>query len=99
MTAMPAAFDSAVEPKSTSSPRKRSVPASRRCTPATILTSVDLPAPFSPTSAWIEPGATRSVPDRSARTAPKDFSTSDELEQQAARSLLGLERFIHWPGL
>ena len=33
----------------------RSVPASRRWTPATILTSVDLPAPFSPTSAWIEP--------------------------------------------
>ena len=26
--------------------------------PAMILTSVDLPAPFSPTSAWIEPGRT-----------------------------------------
>ena len=72
---MPAAFDSAVEWKSTSSPWKRNVPSSRRWTPATILTSVDLPAPFSPTSAWIEPASARSEPERSARTAPKDFCT------------------------
>ncbi len=58
MTAMPAAFDSAVDVKSTSWPWKRNTPPSRRCTPATILTSVDLPAPFSPINAWIEPAST-----------------------------------------
>ena len=49
---------------------------SGRCTPASILTMVDLPAPFSPTSAWIEPDSTRSEPDAHGRTAPKDFVTS-----------------------
>ena len=39
-------------------PRRRRAASARRrrrCTPATILPSVDLPAPFSPTSAWTEP--------------------------------------------
>src|SRR6476659_10065121 len=73
---MPAALDSAVEPKSVGSPSSRNSPPSRRCTPATTLTSVDLPAPFSPTSPWIEPASARSEPDRRATTEPKDFVTS-----------------------
>ena len=51
-------------------------PPSRRWTPATILTSVDLPAPFSPTSAWIEPASTRRLPERRATTGPNDLATS-----------------------
>src|SRR6478609_2456410 len=76
MTAMPAALESAVEPKSTSSPCRRKTPESRRCTPATILTRVDLPAPFSPTRAWIEPGVTAMLPERRATTEPNDLATS-----------------------
>ena len=34
-------------------------PSSGRCTPATILPSVDLPAPFSPTRPWIVPRCDR----------------------------------------
>src|SRR5690625_7567299 len=73
---MPAALDAAVDAKSTSSPWKRKTPPSRRCTPATILTSVDLPAPFSPTRAWMVPGCATGEPDRSAATAPKDVGTA-----------------------
>ena len=40
-----------------------------------IFPSVDLPAPFSPTSAWIEPGAIREVDVESAWTPPKRFET------------------------
>src|SRR5215469_13678675 len=43
---------------STAEPRKRTVPASARYTPARILIRVDLPAPFSPSSAWISPSRT-----------------------------------------
>ena len=44
--------------------------ASGRTTPASTFTSVDLPAPFSPTSARTSPGASARLPSRSARTAP-----------------------------
>ena len=36
--------------------------------------NVDLPAPFSPTSAWISPGSTSSDAPRLARMAPNDLS-------------------------
>src|SRR6185437_15597459 len=51
-----------------------SVPLSGWCTPARIFTSVDLPAPFSPSSACTSPP--RSVTDPSIRawTAPNDFA-------------------------
>ena len=42
-----------------------------------IFTSVDLPAPFSPTRAWIEPSVEGEVPERSATTAPNDLTTRD----------------------
>ena len=61
-----------------SGPRARSpsnviVPASGRSTPVRTLMSVDLPAPFSPTSAWISPAArSKSTPSR-AWTPGKAF--------------------------
>jgi ribose transport system ATP-binding protein len=46
------------------------VPASWRITPVRILTSVDLPAPLAPSSAWTSPGSTTSSADLSATTGP-----------------------------
>ncbi len=54
----------------TSLPVRRMVPESGCTTPETILISVDLPAPFSPRMAWIEPWRqAKSTPSR-ARTPP-----------------------------
>src|SRR5690606_31199832 len=47
------------------------LPSSATCTPASVLTSVDLPAPLSPTSAMISPGATSRSTPLSASTWPK----------------------------
>src|SRR5689334_3087425 len=76
MTAMPAALASAGPAKSTSAPFTRSVPVSGRCTPASILTIVDLPAPFSPTRACASPPYSGKLTPCTAATAPKDFVTS-----------------------
>ena len=43
-------------------------------TPDMILISVDLPAPFSPSSAWTSPGRTSKLTPRSTATGPNDFS-------------------------
>src|SRR5262245_41654452 len=51
-------------------------PPSGWTSPARIFSSVDLPAPFSPTSACAEPSATAKLTPLSARTAPNDFLTS-----------------------
>ena len=56
MIAIPAVCDCFALSKIASSPSRTSRPASGRWTPARTLTSVDLPAPFSPTSASISPG-------------------------------------------
>ena len=53
---------------------QRISPASAVTMPARILSSVDLPAPFSPTSACASPSATSKLTPRSALTAPKDLS-------------------------
>src|SRR5580658_8647589 len=45
-------------------------------TPARIFPSVDLPAPFSPTSAWIDPRPTVRLTWSRARTPPKDLPMS-----------------------
>ena len=63
-----------------------------------IFTSVDLPAPFSPTSAWIDPASTRMLPERSARTGPKAFATSRSSSLASATALVicyvrSIERF------
>jgi hypothetical protein len=54
----------------TGSPSTRISPASGATAPAMILPSVDLPAPFSPTSAWISPAATSTLTPCSATAAP-----------------------------
>ncbi len=48
--------------------------------PARIFSSVDLPAPFSPTSACASPSATVKLTPRSAWTAPNDLRDVAELE-------------------
>src|SRR5262245_64417116 len=51
----------------------RSSPPPGRSVPARIFSSVDLPAPFSPTIAWAVPAAIEKETSRSAVTAPNDF--------------------------
>src|SRR3954452_5639867 len=55
----------------TSSPSKLIVPASGGWMPAIVLTSVDLPAPLSPTSATTSPDWTSKSTSLSACTGPK----------------------------
>src|SRR5690606_37447820 len=57
---MPAAMASARDRKVTRSPLTRISPSSGRCIPYRIFISVDLPAPFSPTTACTWPAATLS---------------------------------------
>ena len=57
-------------------PSRHSSPLSGRREPERILSSVDLPAPFSPTSACASPAATSKLTPPSARTAPNDLRTS-----------------------
>ena len=49
------------------------VPRSGASAPVMILISVDLPAPFSPTSAWTSPAASSNETPLSARTPANDF--------------------------
>ena len=58
------------EPIRTGLPLTVIVPASWRMTPVRILTSVLLPAPLAPSSAWISPGSTTRSADLSATTGP-----------------------------
>src|SRR5689334_8633381 len=51
-------------------------PPSAWYTPVSTLINVDLPAPFSPTSACTSPGSTRRLTRSSARTPGKRFETS-----------------------
>src|SRR5262249_24532866 len=73
MIAIPAACDCLALSKIASSPSSTSRPASGRWTPARTLTSVDLPAPFSPTRPCTSPLKSWMSPSSSARTAPKLF--------------------------
>src|SRR5215203_553718 len=72
----PAAIASAVDQPVTSRPFTSMVPAFGAYIPARMRISVDLPAPFSPTSAWISPRATSSSAPRFAGTGPNDLSMS-----------------------
>src|SRR5580765_3576326 len=71
MIAIPASCDCLALSKIASSPSSSSRPASGRCTPARILTSVDLPAPFSPTRPCTSPLKSSMSLSRRAWTAPK----------------------------
>src|SRR5690242_9233914 len=55
---IPAAMASFGERKCSSRPFTVIVPSSGRCMPYSVRISVDLPAPFSPTMAWISPART-----------------------------------------
>src|ERR1700754_4139657 len=76
MTAMPWDLASPGPANATSPPSTRRAPVSGRCTPASILTIVDLPAPFSPTRAWASPPYSGKLTPWTAATAPNDFDTS-----------------------
>src|SRR5215212_1533739 len=73
MIATPASRDAAGPCRTTSRPSIRSVPESGRCTPPRIFTSVDLPAPFSPTSACASPPYRPIETSSSAWIAPNAF--------------------------
>ena len=60
----------------TGSPRQRSWPVVGWSAPYMILTRVDLPAPFSPSRAWIRPGRSRTVTRSFAVNSPKRFTIS-----------------------
>ena len=71
MQTMPAALASAGVRKLTGVPlRGTCSPASGWTTPAMILISVDLPAPFSPSTAWMRAGSQAKSTSSSARTPP-----------------------------
>ena len=58
---------------STGSPLSFSVPRVGRCTPARILAKVDLPAPFSPSRAWISPRLRSRSTSRSTSICANDL--------------------------
>src|SRR5712691_11443050 len=70
MVTIPAAMASCGLAKWQSLPSTKIWPRSGRCTPPRIRISVDLPAPFSPTMAWISPKATSKSTPSSATVAP-----------------------------
>ena len=75
-------------------PSRRISPRSPDEAPVMILISVDLPAPFSPISAWISPGSTRKSTFSSALTAGVALGDAHHLDscsqgiRQAGRPLL-----------
>ena len=70
MQAMPAALAAVGDANVTGSPSSSMRPSSGVTTPAMILISVDLPAPFSPRIAWMRPASIASSASWSARTPP-----------------------------
>src|SRR5471030_3096773 len=77
MQAMPSLCVLAGESFSTRAPLMAISPPSGWCAPVMILMSVDLPAPFSPSSAWTSPACKSNDTPLSARTAPKDLATDE----------------------
>src|SRR5699024_2086247 len=87
MVAIPCASESLVEAMVTSEPSTSILPESGWCTPAIILIRVDLPAPFSPSSAWPCPRRTHEATSVITFTGPKD------------RETLTSWRTVLWPAL
>ena len=79
-TAMPSARAWAGPWMLIGSPSSRIVPLSGWWTPARILTSVLLPAPFSPTSAWTSPARRSSETSSSAWVAPEALRDPAQLD-------------------
>ena len=80
IAATPCSSASRGERNETSSPSSSIRPPSGASAPATIRPSVDLPAPFSPTSACTEPAATASVDARERLDAAEVLGDVQELE-------------------
>src|SRR5580765_6493902 len=76
MQAMPSLCAEAGVRCATRSPLSSIEPPSGWCAPVMALMSVDLPAPFSPSSAWTSPACKLNETPLRARTAPKDFVTA-----------------------
>src|SRR5215470_12105299 len=74
MTAMPASRAAAGPCSTTRLPSMSRSPSSGGYTPASIFTMVDLPAPFSPSSACASPAYRSADPSTTACTAPNDFA-------------------------
>src|SRR5439155_11535664 len=73
MMAIPDARAADGPDRTVSRPSTTSLPRSGRCTPARIFTSVDFPAPFSPTSPCTSPPCRWIETSSSAWIAPKAF--------------------------
>ena len=71
---MPASMAADGDLKVTSVPFTAMVPASGWCIPYSVFISVDLPAPFSPTMAWMVPVRTLSQTSLFAMTPGNRFS-------------------------
>src|SRR5215813_14221792 len=99
---MPARCASSGLVNETSRPSMWIVPASGRCTPDTILMSVDFPAPFSPSSACTSPAPMSNLTPFSAWTPENDLliscssRTACMCSQGCARRRLELRRG-HYP--
>src|SRR6516225_7220906 len=74
MTAMPESRAAAGLCSTMGRPSMSSSPSSGWYTPASIFTTVDLPAPFSPSSACASPAYRSADPSTTACTAPNDLA-------------------------
>src|SRR5690348_13853246 len=77
------------EPIVTSLPSNRILPESGWTTPASTFISVDFPAPFSPTTAWIMPRSTSRLRPSRAVTPPYRFLRSRTETRGAIRKPCG----------
>ena len=84
MVAIPRSRASRGDRKSTACPSTSIRPASGRMTPETIRPRVDLPAPFSPTSACTEPARAPSDTSLSALVSPKCLETASTRRSSGA---------------
>src|SRR5260221_11805029 len=70
-------------------------PRSGRWTPPRMRISVDLPAPFSPTAAWISPNATSKSTPSSATVAPNRLPTPSALMSRLVIASTRKECHLH----
>src|ERR1700689_726780 len=92
MMAMPCARASRGPRSSTRLPSILTSPLLAAISPPRTRMSVDLPAPFSPTSAWTSPVCTSKSTPRRARTPPKDFVMASSRASSAMAHSAGMER-------
>src|SRR5947208_16136594 len=81
---MPLSRDASGCPSRSAVPASRTSPASGTTPPPSTFTSVDLPAPFSPTSAWISPARTSKSTASSARTPGYDFDSPADVSSASS---------------